>query len=147
MSAINTALPRISAATAIEMVDKGWKFEPLAINTRINVTRCSATKKKIVGGRMAKNSSFSFSSILCIGLLLSVQTGSLQKSTQCQYNESRVFLKIHSALDKGPIQVSLIGKAARDKVGPQPPPAGLQPEPPAYLKFEAAPKLIAPILA
>jgi hypothetical protein len=73
MSAISTALPRINEAIAIDIVDRGWKFEPLAINTRINVTRCSATKKKIVGGRIAKNSSFSFSSILCIGLLLSVQ--------------------------------------------------------------------------
>ena len=76
-----------------------------------------------------------------------MQTGSSQKSTQCQYDESRVFLKIHSALDKGPIQVSLIGKAGGDKIGLQPAPAGLQPEPPAYLKFEAALKLIAPILA
>src|SRR5215475_9110040 len=69
MSAINTALPRISDAIAIDMVDKGWKCVPLAINTRINVTKCSATKKKIVGGRIAKNSSLIFSSILCMGLL------------------------------------------------------------------------------
>ena len=103
--------------------------------------------KFTVGGRIAKNSSFSFSSILCIGLLLSVQTGLSQKSTQCQYDKSRVFLKIHSALDKGPIQGSLIGKPGRDKISPQPAPAGLQPEPPAYLKFEAPLKLIAPILA
>src|ERR1044071_5011414 len=70
MSAISTALPRISEAMAIDIVDRGWKFEPLAINTRIKVSRCSATKKKIVGGRMAKNSSLSFSSILCMALLI-----------------------------------------------------------------------------
>src|SRR2546423_4912529 len=73
MSAINTALPRISAATAIDSVDNGSKCEPLAISTRINVTICSATKKKIVGGRIAKNSSFSFLSILCMAFLCSVQ--------------------------------------------------------------------------
>lgn len=56
-------------------------------------------------------------------------------------------LKIHTPLDKGPIQVSLIGKAFRNKVGPQPPPADLRPKPPADLKFEAALKLVAPILA
>ena len=56
-------------------------------------------------------------------------------------------LKIHATLDERAIQVGLIGKAARDKVGPQPTPAGLQPEPPADLKFKAALKLIAPILA
>src|SRR5215470_20128776 len=68
-SASNTALPRISDAIAIDIVDKGSKCEPLAINTRINVTRCNATKKKIVGGRIAKNSSLSFSSILCMAFL------------------------------------------------------------------------------
>ena len=57
------------------------------------------------------------------------------------------YLKIHAPLDKGATQVSFIGKAARDKVGPQPAPSGLQPEPSAYLKFKAALKLIASILA
>ena len=63
------------------------------------------------------------------------------------YDRSHVFLKIHTPLDKGSTQVSLIGKAAIDIVGPQPAPAELCPEPPANLKFKAALKLIAPILA
>src|SRR5262245_7328965 len=72
---------------------------------------------------------------------------SSRKSTQCQLRRQLRFLEIHAALDKWPIQVGLIGKPGGDKIGPQPAPAGLQPEPPAYLKFEAALKLIAPILA
>src|SRR4030095_10579264 len=71
MSAINTAFPRTNDAIAIETVDRGSKCEPLAINTRIRVTTWSATKKKIVGGRIAKNSSLSLSSILCMALLRS----------------------------------------------------------------------------
>jgi hypothetical protein len=50
MSAISTALPRISEATAMDMVDRGSKCEPLAINTRMNVNMCNATKKKIIIG-------------------------------------------------------------------------------------------------
>jgi hypothetical protein len=50
-------------------------------------------------------------------------------------------------MDKGAIQVGLVGKAAGDKVGPQPAPAELCPEPLAHLKFEPALKLITPILA
>src|SRR5205823_4241291 len=59
MSAINTALPRIRAATAIEIEDVGEIPVPFSINTRTNATICRATKKKIVGGSSAKNSSLS----------------------------------------------------------------------------------------
>src|SRR5215469_15974391 len=68
ISAIKAALPRISAATAIDVVDIGSKCDPLAIRTRIKATRWSATKKKIVGGRIAKNSSLSFVNSLDIAL-------------------------------------------------------------------------------
>ena len=47
------------AATAIEIDEDGASPVPFSINTRMNMTRCSATKKKIVGGRILKNSSFS----------------------------------------------------------------------------------------
>src|SRR5262249_18492997 len=104
-------------------------------------------KKKIVGGRMAKNSSLTFSSNLCMALLCSLLTDQHENLLSAKPNRKLCLLKIHAALDKGPIQVGLIGKPGRDKIGPQPAPAGLQPEPPAYLKFEAALKLIAPILA
>src|SRR5437868_11592735 len=56
MSAINTALPRMRAATATEIEDSGEIPVPFSINTRTNVTICKATKKKIVGGSNAKNS-------------------------------------------------------------------------------------------
>src|SRR5207237_5781732 len=59
MSAINTALPRIRAATAIEIEEVGEIPVAFNINTRTNVTICKATKKKIVGGSSAKNSSLS----------------------------------------------------------------------------------------
>src|SRR6266480_6286944 len=72
MSAINTALPRMSDAIAIDVVDKGWKCEPLVISIRTNVTMCSATKKKIVGGRILKNSSFS---LVISGAFLSTEDG------------------------------------------------------------------------
>src|SRR6266446_9181087 len=55
-SAINTALPRIRAATAIEIEDVGEIPVPFNINTRTNATICKATKKKIVGGSSSKNS-------------------------------------------------------------------------------------------
>src|SRR5215471_17568567 len=69
-SAISTALPRIRAArvtcngvlTAIPV--------PLSIKTRISATMWSATKKKIVGGSSASNSSFSFvESLLMLRLI------------------------------------------------------------------------------
>src|SRR5204863_7705786 len=60
MSASNTALPRMRAATAIDIVDSGEIPVPFSINTRTNATICRATKKKIVGGSNLKNSSFSF---------------------------------------------------------------------------------------
>src|SRR5436309_14782374 len=59
MSAIKTALPRMRAATAIETEEDGAIPVPSSIKTRINMTMCSATKKKIVGGRSLKNSSLS----------------------------------------------------------------------------------------
>src|SRR5215475_13645340 len=62
MSAISTALPRINAPTAIEIVDNGWYCDPLAISTRMTATMWSTTTKKIVGGRTARNSSLIFSS-------------------------------------------------------------------------------------
>src|SRR5439155_26813838 len=55
-SAINTALPRMRAATAIDIEDSGEIPVPLSINTRTNATICKATKKKIVGGSSSKNS-------------------------------------------------------------------------------------------
>src|SRR6266508_2174384 len=55
-SAINTALPRMRAATAIDIVDSGEIPVPFSINTRTNATICKATKKKIVGGSSSKNS-------------------------------------------------------------------------------------------
>src|SRR6266576_461198 len=59
MSAIKTALPRMREATAIETEEDGASPVPSSIKTRINMTICSATKKKIVGGSSAKNSSLS----------------------------------------------------------------------------------------
>src|SRR6058998_3543115 len=56
MSAISTALPRMRAATAIEMEEDGARPVPFSINTRTNATICKATKKKIVGGSSSKNS-------------------------------------------------------------------------------------------
>src|SRR5882724_2707484 len=57
MSATSTALPRIRAATAIEIEEVGEIPVPFNINTRTNATICKATKKKIVGGN-SSNSSF-----------------------------------------------------------------------------------------
>src|SRR6266702_4232491 len=59
MSAIKTALPRMRAATAIEMEEDGAIPVPFNIRARTNATICRATKKKIVGGSNAKNSSLS----------------------------------------------------------------------------------------
>src|SRR5216110_1834973 len=56
MSAINTAFPRMRAATAIEMEEDGAIPVFFSINTRTNATICKATKKKIVGGSSSKNS-------------------------------------------------------------------------------------------
>src|SRR6266516_2886392 len=47
------------AATAIDTVDSGAIPVPFSINTQTNATICRATKKKIVGGSSAKNSSLS----------------------------------------------------------------------------------------
>src|SRR5881398_3899852 len=57
MSASKTAFPRMRAATAIEMEEDGGIPVFFSINTRTNATMCSATKKKIVGGSNANNSS------------------------------------------------------------------------------------------
>src|SRR6266403_4666480 len=59
MSAIKTALPRMREATAIETEEDGAIPVFSSINTRTNATICKATKKKIVGGSSAKNSSLS----------------------------------------------------------------------------------------
>src|SRR6266702_4919481 len=67
-SAINTALPRMRAATAIEMEEDGAIPLPFSINTRINATICKATKKKIVGGSSSKNSFLSVVDSLVIEL-------------------------------------------------------------------------------
>src|SRR5438132_6014266 len=56
ISAISTALPRMRAATAIDIVESGEIPVPFSINTRTNATICKATKKKIVGGSSSKNS-------------------------------------------------------------------------------------------
>src|SRR6266498_4476432 len=56
MSAIKTALPRMREATAIEIEEDGASPVPSSIKTRINMTICSAMKKKIVGGSSSKNS-------------------------------------------------------------------------------------------
>src|SRR5207249_8944702 len=60
MSASNTALPGIRAATATDTEPSGEIPVPFSINTRTNATICRATKKKIAGGSSAKNSSLSF---------------------------------------------------------------------------------------
>src|SRR6266513_5583508 len=56
MSATNTALPRMRAATAMDIEDTGEIPVPFSISTRINAAICKATKKKIVGGSSSKNS-------------------------------------------------------------------------------------------
>src|SRR5260221_14680062 len=55
MSAINTALPRMRAATATDIDDSGEIPVPFSINTRTNATICRATKKKMAGRGNAKN--------------------------------------------------------------------------------------------
>src|SRR5260221_1078405 len=47
------------AATATDIEDSGEIPVPFSISTRTNATICRATKKKIVGGSNAKNSSLS----------------------------------------------------------------------------------------
>jgi hypothetical protein len=60
ISAISTALPRSRAASVTCNDELTGRPVPLSIKTRISATRWSATKKKIVGGSIASNSSFSF---------------------------------------------------------------------------------------
>src|SRR5439155_6969226 len=60
MSASNTALPRMRAATAIDIVDSGEIPVPFSINSRTSAKLWREIKKKIVGGSNLKNSSFSF---------------------------------------------------------------------------------------
>src|SRR5437660_7675404 len=67
-SVINTALPRMRAATAIEIEEDGASPVPFSINTRINATICKATKKKMVGGSSSKNSFLSVVDSLLIEL-------------------------------------------------------------------------------
>ena len=66
MSAISTALPRMRAATVIETVVTGASPVPLSVSERTSETMCSATKKKIVGGSIARNSSL----ILAVTVLM-----------------------------------------------------------------------------
>src|SRR6266496_6351771 len=68
MSAIKTALPRMRAATAIEIEEDGAIPVPFSIKTRTNATICKATKKKIVGGSSSKNSFLSVVDSLVIEL-------------------------------------------------------------------------------
>jgi len=70
MSAMSTALPRISAAIVIETEVVGASPVPLSISTRMNATTCRATKKKIVGGRISRNSSL----ILADSVLMALQS-------------------------------------------------------------------------
>src|SRR5215471_9434694 len=63
-SASSTALPRIRAATATDIDVLAAIPVLLSIKTRISATICKATKKKMVGGIMATNSSFIFAAIL-----------------------------------------------------------------------------------
>jgi hypothetical protein len=48
----------MKAATAIDVEDSGEIPVPLSINARTNATICRATKKNIVGGSSARNSSW-----------------------------------------------------------------------------------------
>jgi hypothetical protein len=70
MSAISTALPRISAAIVTETEVVGEMPVPLSISTRTYATMCRATKKKIVGGRISRSSSL----ILADSLLMALQS-------------------------------------------------------------------------
>src|SRR5438067_7873178 len=56
------------AATATHMEENGEIPVPFSISTRTNVTICKATKKKIVGGSSAKNSSLSLVTSLVMEL-------------------------------------------------------------------------------
>jgi hypothetical protein len=69
-SAISTALPRIRAASVTDNDERTGRPVPLSIKTRISATMWSATKKKIVGGSSASNSSLSFlDSLLMLRLI------------------------------------------------------------------------------
>src|SRR5437773_6599779 len=59
------------AATAIEIEEDGAIPVPFSISTRTNATICRATKKKIVGGSNANNSSLSLLDSLVMELNLS----------------------------------------------------------------------------
>src|SRR5215471_16865463 len=60
MSAMSTALPRMRAATVTWSGVLTGIPVPFSIRTRISATMLSATKKKIVGGRIARISSPTF---------------------------------------------------------------------------------------
>src|SRR5258708_31377423 len=64
MSASNTDLPRTRAATVTAAEVEGAIPVPFSINTRMKATMCRATKKKIVGGSIARNSSLIFANTL-----------------------------------------------------------------------------------
>lgn len=67
-SASKTALPRISAASAIWIDDETWSPVPCVMRTLINPTMCREMKKKRVGGNAARNSSLIFSKPLFTAL-------------------------------------------------------------------------------
>src|SRR5688572_32051735 len=60
-SAITTALPSTSAAMVTDTEVLSLMPVPSSISTRTRAMRCSAMKKKMVGGSTAANSSFTFS--------------------------------------------------------------------------------------
>src|SRR5437763_9885722 len=72
MSASSTDLPRTRAAivTAAEVV--GAMPVPFSISTRTSATTCRATKKNIVGGIIARNSSLILSDTLLMAFAQSV---------------------------------------------------------------------------
>src|SRR5437899_5774707 len=59
MYARQPPITRTKDATATDTEPSGEIPVPFSINTRTNTTMCKATKKKIVGGSSAKNSSLS----------------------------------------------------------------------------------------
>ena len=68
---MSTDLPRIRAAIAMDTVESGEILVALTIRDRTRATMCSATKKKTVGGIIARSSSLIFSVALPITSLRS----------------------------------------------------------------------------
>src|SRR5262249_7077573 len=89
MSAINEALPRMRAAIATEIEEVGEMLVPFSINTRTNATICRATKKKIVGGSNAKNSSLSLVNSLGMELAFRVVAPLASSQTSASTHSTR----------------------------------------------------------